>query len=100
MKRTGESLVPKTLWRNCPDDDPLAVPTLAVVARAGGARVEVPRPSSRAGAEEEVVGDEAEAGEMEGGTVRECMVSGPWRQGTACPPPSTATAWVPAEVPI
>lgn len=61
IKRTGESLVPKTLCRNCPDDDPLAGPILAVAAKAGGALVVVPRRSSRVGAEEEVEGDEAEA---------------------------------------
>lgn len=62
IKRTGESLVPKALCRNCPDDDPLVGPILAVVAKAGGALAGVPRPSSRVDVEEEEEeGDEAEA---------------------------------------
>lgn len=73
--------MPKTLCRNCPDDDPLAGPILAVAAKAGGALVVVPRRSSRVGAEEEVEGDEAEAGETVKGFFRECMIKGPLEVG-------------------
>uniref|UniRef100_A0A8C0NRY1 Uncharacterized protein n=2 Tax=Canis lupus TaxID=9612 RepID=A0A8C0NRY1_CANLF len=78
IKRTGESLVPKALCRNCPDDDPLVGPILAVVAKAGGALAGVPRPSSRVDVEEEEEeGDEAEAGETTKGTFRVCIIIAP-----------------------
>uniref|UniRef100_A0A8D2DE77 Uncharacterized protein n=1 Tax=Sciurus vulgaris TaxID=55149 RepID=A0A8D2DE77_SCIVU len=81
IKRTGESLVPKTLCRNCPDDDPLAGPILAVAAKAGGVLVVVPRPSSRVDVEEEVEGDEAEAGETMKDFFRGRMIKGPLEAG-------------------
>lgn len=91
-KRTGESPVPKALCPNCPVDGPLAWPILAVVAKAGGAPVAVPGPSSRVGVGE---GDEAEAAEMKG-TFRVC-ITGP-SSGRVCPPLTTTPAQVPTEI--
>uniref|UniRef100_A0A673TXE1 Uncharacterized protein n=1 Tax=Suricata suricatta TaxID=37032 RepID=A0A673TXE1_SURSU len=76
IKRTGESLVPKALCRNCPADDLLVGSILVVAAKAGGALAVVPRPSSRVDGEEEV-GDEAEAGETMKGTFRLCILTAP-----------------------
>jgi hypothetical protein len=74
--------VPKALCRNCPADGPLAGPVLAVPAKAGGALAGAPRPSSWVDdGEEEVEGDEAEAGETIKGTFSVCMITGPLGAG-------------------
>lgn len=83
IKRTGESLVPKALCRNCPVDDPLVGPILAAAAKAGGAPAVVPKASSPVDVGEE--GDEAEAEERVKGSFRVRMVMGPGR-GRASPP--------------
>ena len=67
--------------RNCPADDPLAGPILAVAAKAGVALAVLPRPSSRLDAEVEEEGDEAEAGETMKGTFKVCIITGPEKQG-------------------
>lgn len=90
--------MPKALWRNCPADDPLAGPMLAVAAKAGGALAVVPGPSSRLDGEEEV-GDEAEAGETMKGTFRVCILTAP-RSGRGSPPLSTAPAQMPTEITV
>lgn len=84
IKRTGESLVPKILFRNCLDDDPLAGPILAASSKAGGALVVEPRPSSRG---DEVAaglgGDEAESEETVRGMFRACMITEPLEVASA-----------------
>uniref|UniRef100_A0A8C6GMY7 Uncharacterized protein n=1 Tax=Mus spicilegus TaxID=10103 RepID=A0A8C6GMY7_MUSSI len=84
IKRTGESLVPKILFRNCPDDDPLAGSILAAPSKAGGALVVVPGPSSRgddvaAGLE----GAESESEETVRGSFRACMITEPLEVASA-----------------
>lgn len=78
IKRTGKSLMPQALCGNCRAGDPLAGPTVAVAAKAGGALAVVLRPSSRLAWEAEE-GDEAEAGETVKGTLRACIVTAPRR---------------------
>lgn len=70
--------MPKTLSRNCLDDDPVAGSILAASSKAGGAPVVAPRPSSRgddvaAGLE----GAESESEETVRGTFRACMITEP-----------------------
>lgn len=70
--------MPKTLFRNCPDDDPLAGSILAASSKVGGALVVVLRPSSRgddvaAGLE----GGDVESEETVRGSFRACMITEP-----------------------
>uniref|UniRef100_A0A8C9H3A5 Uncharacterized protein n=1 Tax=Piliocolobus tephrosceles TaxID=591936 RepID=A0A8C9H3A5_9PRIM len=79
IKRTGESLVPKALCRNCLDDDLPAWPISAVATKAGGVLAVVSRPSGQVDVEEEE-GDKAEAGGTKG-TFRVCMLMQPLQMG-------------------